>query len=277
MRNIRRKFALVCALVIVSAMTVSAFAAETRTPEVYDIETELVYTYKMKGNEAFADIRALLAELKDISPEAGAAWERIMDYWSYVNEDLNINMDVLPDGLPQDDSLCIVVLGYQLNPDGTMADELVGRCKTALRSAEKYPNAYIAVTGGGTAMKVNTTEAAQMASWFVSNGIDPERIITEGSSMTTTENARFTCNIILEEYPQIRSVAIVSSDYHLPLGCLLFKEQFLLSSVYRDTYPVEVISNAGFAAETPQILTVGNIKGQASYVWNICDGFELGA
>lgn len=51
--------------------------------------------------------------------------------------------DVLPDGLPDTDELCIVVLGFQLNPDGSMRDELINRLNVALRSAEKYPNAYI--------------------------------------------------------------------------------------------------------------------------------------
>ena len=56
-----------------------------------------------------------------------------MEYWDYVNTDMNVNVDVLPDGLPNDDSLCITVLGVALNDDGTMKDELVGRLQTDLQ------------------------------------------------------------------------------------------------------------------------------------------------
>ena len=49
------------------------------------------------------------------------------------NTDMNVNVDVLPDGLPNDDSLCITVLGFALNDDGTMKDELVGRLQTDLQ------------------------------------------------------------------------------------------------------------------------------------------------
>ena len=37
-----------------------------------------------------------------------------MKYGDYVNTDMNVNVDVLPDGLPNDDSLCITVLGLSL-------------------------------------------------------------------------------------------------------------------------------------------------------------------
>lgn len=116
-----------------------------------------------------------------------------MEYWDYVNTDMNVNVDVLPDGLPNDDSLCITVLGVALNDDGTMKDELVGRLQTALASAQKYPNAYVAVTGGGTAKNnLNATEADQMAAWMIANGLDENRLIVENKSKSTVQNAQFT-------------------------------------------------------------------------------------
>ena len=44
-----------------------------------------------------------------------------MRKWAYVSEELVVDSAVLPDGLPQDNSLCIAVMGYQLLPDGSMA------------------------------------------------------------------------------------------------------------------------------------------------------------
>lgn len=103
-----------------------------------------------------------------------------MDYWSYVNTDMPVNLNVAPDGLAQDDSLCIVILGFALNSDGTMKDELIGRLETGLASAEKYPNAYVVVTGGGTAAgNPNVTEGGLMGEWLLEHGLDEERLIVE--------------------------------------------------------------------------------------------------
>lgn len=98
-----------------------------------------------------------------------------MKYGDYVNTDMNVNVD----GLPNDDS--------------TMKDELVGRLQTALASAQKYPNAYVAVTGGGTAKNnPNAIEADQMAVWIIANGLDDNRLIVENKSKSTVQNAQFT-------------------------------------------------------------------------------------
>lgn len=95
---------------------------------------------------AKTDIQRLVEKLKALNSTKGEEWEKIMKYGDYVNTDMNVNVD----GLPNDDS--------------TMKDELVGRLQTALASAQKYPNAYVAVTGGGTAKNnPNAIEADQMA------------------------------------------------------------------------------------------------------------------
>ena len=74
-----------------------------------------------------------------------------------------------------------------------MKDELVGRLQTALASAQKYPNAYVAVTGGGTAKNnPNAIEADQMAVWIIANGLDDNRLIVENKSKSTVQNAQFT-------------------------------------------------------------------------------------
>ena len=76
-----------------------------------------------------------------------------MDYWNYANNELQVNVDTLPDNLPDGDNLVLAVLGFELNDDGTMQDELIERLTVALNCAEQYPNAYVLCTGGGTAKK----------------------------------------------------------------------------------------------------------------------------
>lgn len=246
-------------------------AADMNDPETYHLVSDLVYTYKMRGASSYEEISELLSELETEDPALGAAWRDIMQYWEYVNNDMTVFPEILPDGLPEDNSLCIVVLGYALTSDGTMAEELVGRCRTALACAEKYPEAYIAVTGGGTAGGQHfETEAELMADWFAENGIDRERLIVENRSLTTGENAQRTCAIILDDYPEIRHLAVVTSDYHIPLGCLVFQEQLALEAARRDTEPLRVISNAVYEAphKTGDFSSPGF---QASYVWKLAD------
>ena len=53
-----------------------------------------------------------------------------------------------------------------------MKDELIERLNTALRSLEKYPNAYVVCTGGGTAADNDSaTEAGEMAKWLIERAL----------------------------------------------------------------------------------------------------------
>src|SRR5699024_9003394 len=82
-----------------------------------------------------------------------------------------------PDGLPKDDTHAFIVLGYALKENGEMEDELIGRLKVALNSAEKYPNSYVLVTGG--VEKNGWTEGDRMKDWLDANGLSEDRIIIE--------------------------------------------------------------------------------------------------
>jgi len=181
-----------------------------------------------------------LSSLASLDAILGEKWTHIMDLWEApvaVHEKL-------PDDLPQDDSLCLVALGFQLNPDGTMRDELLERLKVLLAASEQYPNAFIVCTGGGTAADEPTaTEAGRMAEWLESQGADPSRIIVEDHSLTTAQNAIFTYDILAEKFPQVKRIAIISSDYHIPTGILLFGAEAIL----RDS-DCAVVSNAAWYA-----------------------------
>ena len=105
-----------------------------------------------------------------------------MDYWGYVNTGLVINADSLPENLPGDDSLALVILGQGLKPDGSMKDELIRRLKVGFDCSKQYPNAYVVCTGGGTAKEnKEITEAGQMGAWLLENGLKENRLILEDS------------------------------------------------------------------------------------------------
>lgn len=217
------------------------------TEESYNLVSDMVYAYADRQEEAVDIIRADLEKLTALDPALGSLWTKLMRVWSEVNSGLTLNPGVLPDGLPEDGSLCIVVLGFQLESDGSMAPELLGRCETALKCAEKYPHALIAVTGGGTAWSnPGATEAGVMADWLISHGVAAERILKEDASRTTGDNAEFTCRLLVEQHPEVKALAVVSSDYHVPLGVLLFQEEALLHEYKTGTLPFSVISNAAW-------------------------------
>ena len=173
----------VVSLCLSFSFSIPVFASESGET---DIINEMISYYSTYQSTAKTDIQRLVEKLKALNSTKGEEWEKIMKYGDYVNTDMNVNVDVLPDGLPNDDSLCITVLGFALNDDGIMKDELVGRLQTALASAQKYPT--------------------------------------------------------------LKPLAIVTSDYHVQRGCLLYYSQLLLSAYDAGDNLLDVISNAGYKA-----------------------------
>ena len=240
------------------------------TEESYNLVSDMVYAYADRQEAAVDIIRSDLEKLNALDPALGSLWTKLMRTWSKVNSGLTVNPGVLPDGLPEDESLCIVVLGFQLESDGSMAPELLGRCETALRCAEKYPNALIAVTGGGTAWQnPGATEAGVMAEWLIAHGVEAARILKEDASRTTGDNAEFTCRLLLENHPEVKALAIVSSDYHVPLGVLLFEEEALLYEYETGSLPFSVLSNAAF--NTGGRYSPDSPMMQKMWLWGLAD------
>ena len=222
-----------------------------------DMIEELAVYYGTYGSEAEEKTAELLDELCAADPVSGAKWGRIMQLWKTVNEDPEINENILPDGLPETDELCMIVLGFQLNPDGSMKDELIERLTVAKASAEKYPNSLIVCTGGGTAAEnPDATEAGKMAKWLIENGVDPQRVIVEDQSLTTAQNAIYTYRILTEQYPQVKQLAIISSDYHIATGTLLFGAETTLQAEKAGKETMTVVSNAAWHAPSGTLSTM---------------------
>lgn len=203
---------------------------------------QMINYYRCYQEEAQIDIDRLTEKLAANDPELAQRWAKVMAHWNWVNTQMEVGENVLPDGLPEDDSLCIVVLGYELAADGSIKPQLEGRLKAALRSLEKYPNAFIACTGGGTAKyDKNATEARQMERWLKDHGVMADQILMEPNSFSTVANAKYTCKMLAEDFPQIKTIAVITSDYHLHRGALLFGAEAILAG-----YDLNVAAGAAY-------------------------------
>ena len=232
--SFRRMLCGVCAALLLLCACLNGFAEE-KAPSQALIE-RMAISFAAYGERDTQAMEALAAD----DPAMAEKWGCIMDLWEAP---VSVN-EALPDDLPKDDTLCLVALGFQLNPDGTMRDELIERLKVLLAASEQYPQAVIVCTGGGTAADDPTaTEAGRMAEWLYAQGIDPSRIYVEDKSVTTAQNAIFTFDILEEHCLQVQQIAVISSDYHIATGTLLFGAEAIL----RDS-PVAVTSNAAWHA-----------------------------
>ena len=237
-----RAFAVMLVCCLIAAAVCPAAAEEEVMPR--SLIERIVVSY---AADQARDEQAI-SVLSSVDPVLGEKWGRIMELWEAPAP---VN-DSLPDSLMQDDSLCLVALGFQLNPDGTMRDELIERLKVLLRASEQYPNAMIVCTGGGTAADdPSATEAGRMAEWLAAQGVDSARVIVEDHSVTTAQNAIYTYDILEERYPQVKQIAIISSDYHITTGVLLFGAEAIL----RDS-AIEVVSNAAWHAPSGTLSTM---------------------
>jgi len=244
----RRLFAAVSAAVLACSMTGCGKTKEPRRAD--EIIEEIITYHGCYGDQADEKVNELLDELTEQDSRQGKLWTDIMEYWDYANNDLKVNVDKLPDDLPKGDNLAIAVLGFELNDDGSMQDELIGRLNVALNCAEQYPNAYVICTGGGTAKdNPNVTEGGLMGEWMLEHGLDEKRLIVENQSRTTAENASNSYDILLQDYPQVDSVALISSSYHIAWGSLLFEAAFMKSASEKQTPEIHVISNSSCEIE----------------------------
>lgn len=242
MKTAKRILGVICAMAMLVCTCLPAFAEDT-SPAQKLIE-RMVVSYAAYGER---DTQAL-EELSAADSVLADQWKKIMDLWE---SPVTVN-PVLPDTLPQDDSLCLVVLGFQLNPDGTIREELEERLKVALAASKQYPQALIVCTGGGTAAdNPDATEADRMAEWLETNGVEASRILVENRSLTTAQNAVYTFDILSEKYPQVNQIAILSSDYHIATGVLLFGAESILRGS-----PVSIVSNAAWQAPGGSLSTM---------------------
>jgi len=237
-----------CFLILLVFLAGCAAPEPARSPD--EILPEILESVRVNGPGGRDAADGLVRELKRADRRQGELWEEILDFWEETD-----GMEILyapPKGLPEDESLCIAVLGYQLNADGTIQEELEERLRAALLCAERYPKACVLCTGGPTASgDRNATEAGKMGEWLIRQGLDAERLVVEDHSLSTVENALFSCVLLQETRPEVDTVILVSSDYHVPWGALLFEAAFLKSAYLEEGQKIHVASNCACDIDNP--------------------------
>jgi uncharacterized SAM-binding protein YcdF (DUF218 family) len=104
----------------------------------------------------------------------------------------------------------IVILGYGLNPNGTMRTILRRRVLTGLAVAQLFPQSPIIVTGGNP--QNGKTEAEQMRNMLQLLGFPPDRIIVEDKASSTVQNAQF--SVPLAKQAGTSGIILVTSTTH---------------------------------------------------------------
>ena len=96
---------------------------------------------------------------------------------------------------------------------------LLERTRRALQYLEENPETK-AVLSGGQGEGEDISEAQAMCNYLVEHGIDRERLILEGRSTSTTENLKFSLEIIGLDH----SVGVVTNSFHVFRGTAIGKK-----------------------------------------------------
>lgn len=130
---------------------------------------------------------------------------------------------------PPDTVQAIVMLGGATKARPSTARQTVAlndageRLTTTLWLAQRYPEASIVLSGGGALLSGDSeSEAVTARRFFVSMGVDEDRLVLEGESRNTIENARFTRDLMGEGEGR---VVLVTSAFHMPRSVGLFRAE----------------------------------------------------
>jgi uncharacterized SAM-binding protein YcdF (DUF218 family) len=121
----------------------------------------------------------------------------------------------------------IILLGGEINAVRTLATGLpvMGRAARLLAFAElsrRFPDARLVFSGGSGRLFDQTAEAAAMPIAMRAIGLDPARVIFEGKSRNTHENATFTREIVDPKPGE--TWVLVTTASHMPRAVGAFRQ-----------------------------------------------------
>lgn len=110
------------------------------------------------------------------------------------------------------ENLIVIVLGNRLNDDGTISKIQEERLLMALEIEKLFNPSYFILSGGLANPIAKKTEADAMYEYLVNKGFDEKKLIKEGNSLTTVENAKYSVPLAIELGAE--TIMVCSSMYH---------------------------------------------------------------
>ena len=110
------------------------------------------------------------------------------------------------------ENLIVIILGNRLNDDGSISKIQEDRLLLALEIEEKFKPDYYILSGGLANPAAKRTEADAMYEYLVAKGIDEKKLIKEGNSLSTVENALY--SVPIAEKLGAKTIMVCSSAYH---------------------------------------------------------------
>ena len=110
------------------------------------------------------------------------------------------------------ENLIVIILGNRLNDDGSISKIQEDRLLLALEIEEKFKPDYYILSGGLANPVAKRTEADAMYEYLVAKGIDEKKLIKEGNSLSTVENALY--SVPIAEKLGAKTIMVCSSAYH---------------------------------------------------------------
>lgn len=126
-----------------------------------------------------------------------------------INDNIDYNEDV------------VIVLGAGVRGDKVTLP-LKMRLDKAIEYHHKNPDSLIVVTGGQGLQEI-VTEAYAMEKYLVQNGIDKNKIIKEEKAESTSENMKFSKEILDNCFDDDYSVVVVTNNFHVFRGTAIAK------------------------------------------------------
>lgn len=146
----------------------------------------------------------------------------------------------------------IIVLGGAIDSEATAArgsleiDSSAERIVAILRLARQYPAARIVFSGGsGSFVQDSVSEAPIIGRLLAEFGVARERVVLEGESRTTSENAVFTRRLV-QPKPGERWL-LVTSSFHMPRSIGAFRH----AGFDVEAYPVDWRTRGWIDSATP--------------------------
>ena len=120
--------------------------------------------------------------------------------------------------IPRYDKDYMIVLGCRIREDGSLTPLLKARVDKAMEFAvnqkEKTGKSPIFVVSGGKGSDEIISEADAMKNYLLESGIDDGRILAETKSQSTTENIRFSVELI-KQVNENAQIAFSTTNYHV--------------------------------------------------------------